>query len=188
MAFGILDAVLVFVRMWPHLVCHDPDETHYLGGASHGIPLERAASRTLSPGLPLCEIATNLSAVQRLFSMFPAGAAGVALVLLRFSVATMLVTNTVASEDPTVYMWELAGLSLLVASLCLGAFTPVASVLSCSIEIVALSDLREWGVTHLIVSILITASLAMLGPGAYSVDARMFGRRLVVSSSDRNDD
>jgi hypothetical protein len=120
--------------------------------------------------------------------MFPAGAAGVALLLLRFSVATMLVTNAVTSEDPTFHMWELAGLSLLVASLCLGVFTPVSSVLSCSVEIVALSDLRELGVTHLIVSILITASLAMLGPGAYSVDARMFGRRLVVSSSDMNDD
>jgi len=158
------------------------------GGASHGIPLERTASRTLSPGLPTCEITTRLSAVQRLFSMFPTGAAGVALVLLRFSVATMLVTNTMTSEDPAVHMWELAGLSLLVASLCLGVFTPVASVLSCSVEIAALSDLRELGVTHLIVSILITASLAMLGPGAYSIDARMFGRRLVVSSSDMNND
>jgi len=120
--------------------------------------------------------------------MFPTGAAGVALVLLRFSVATMLVTNAVPSEDPTVHMWELAGLSLLVASLCLGVFTPVVSVLSCCVEIAALADLKELGVTHLIASILITASLAMLGPGAYSVDARMFGRRLVVSSSDMNDD
>jgi uncharacterized membrane protein len=119
--------------------------------------------------------------------MFPTGAAGLALVLLRVSVAAMLVTNVIPSEDPTVHMWELAGIGLLVTALCLGIFTPVVSVLSCCVEIAALSDLRELGVTHLMASILITASLAMLGPGAYSIDARMFGRRL-VSSSDMNDD
>ena len=120
--------------------------------------------------------------------MFPTGAAGVALVLLRVSVAAMLVTNVMPSDNPIVHTCELIGISLLVASLSLGVFTPVASVLSCCVEIAALSDLRTLGVTHLIASILITASLAMLGPGGYSIDARMFGRRLVVSSSDMNDD
>lgn len=120
--------------------------------------------------------------------MFPTGAAGVALVLLRVSVSAMLVTNVIPSADPIVRTWELAGLCLLVVSLLVGVFTPVASVLSCCVEIAALSDLRELGAIHLIASILITASLAMLGPGGYSVDARMFGRRLVVSSSDMNDD
>ena len=115
--------------------------------------------------------------------MFPTGAAGIALVLLRVSVSALLVTNIVPSEDSVVHMWELTGLGLLGASLCLGVFTPVASILACLVEIAALSDLKQIGMTHLIVSILIAASLAMLGPGAYSVDARMFGRRLVVSSS-----
>jgi uncharacterized membrane protein len=115
--------------------------------------------------------------------MFPTGAAGIALVLLRVSVSALLVTNIVPSEDPVVHIWELTGLGLLGASLCLGVFTPVASILTCFIEIAALSDLKQIGITHLIVSILLAASLAMLGPGAYSVDARMFGRRLVVSSS-----
>jgi hypothetical protein len=133
-------------------------------------------------------MATNLSAVQRLFSMFPTGAAGVALVLLRISVAAMLATNVIPSENPTVHTWEFIGLCLLVVALCLGIFTPVVSVLSCCVEITALSDLRELGITHLIASILITMSLAMLGPGAYSIDARMFGRRLVVSSSDMDSD
>jgi hypothetical protein len=89
----------------------------------------------------------------------------------------------VPSEDPIVHMWELTALGLLGASLCLGVFTPVASILTCLIEVATLSDLKQIGMTHLIVSILIAASLAMLGPGAYSVDARMFGRKLVVSSS-----
>jgi hypothetical protein len=36
---------------------------------------------------------------------------------------------------------------------------------------------------------LLSASLALLGPGAYSVDARLFGRRVVVflDSQDRED-
>jgi uncharacterized membrane protein len=100
----------------------------------------------------------------------------------------MRASNVIPSEDPIIHAGELVGLSLLVVSLCLGVFTPVMSVLSCCIEIASISDLRQLGVTHLIASILITASLAMLGPGAYSIDARMFGRRLVVSSSDKNDD
>jgi hypothetical protein len=127
-----------------------------------------------------------LSAVQRLFSMFPTGAAGVALVLLRVSVAVTLVTNVLPVGSPDVHAWEFAGLGLLGGALCLGVFTPASSVISCIVEIASASDLKELGVTHLIASILITASLAMLGPGAYSVDARMFGRRLVVSSSDNN--
>jgi hypothetical protein len=32
---------------------------------------------------------------------------------------------------------------------------------------------------HLVISILISAALAILGPGAYSVDARIFGRKLL---------
>jgi hypothetical protein len=33
---------------------------------------------------------------------------------------------------------------------------------------------------HLVMSILTSAVLAMLGPGAYSVDGRIFGRRLLI--------
>jgi hypothetical protein len=116
--------------------------------------------------------------------MFPTGAAGVALVLLRVSVALTLVTNVLPVGNPDVHAWAFAVLGLLGGALCLGVFTPASSVLSCVVEIASASDLKEVGITHLISSILITASLAMLGPGAYSVDARMFGRRLVVSSSD----
>jgi hypothetical protein len=116
--------------------------------------------------------------------MFPTGAAGVALVLLRVSVAVTLVTDALPVGNPDVHAWEFAGLGWLGGALCLGVFTPASSVLSCVVEIASASDLKGVGITHLISSILITASLAMLGPGAYSVDARMFGRRLVVSSSD----
>jgi hypothetical protein len=154
------------------------------GHVASGIPLERVASHTLSPGLSVWEMAFNLRAVQRLFSMFPTGAAGVALVLLRVSVAVTLVTDALPVGNPDVHAWEFAGLGLLGGALCLGVFTPASSVLSCVVEIASASDLKGVGITHLISSILITASLAMLGPGAYSVDARMFGRRLVVSSSD----
>jgi hypothetical protein len=129
-----------------------------------------------------------LSAVQRLFSMFPTGAAGVALILLRLSVAATLVTSSMPVGSSDVHAWEFAGLGLLGGALCLGVFTPASSVLSGVVEIASASDLKQLGVTHLIASILIAASLAMLGPGAYSVDARMFGRRLVVSSSDNGID
>jgi hypothetical protein len=151
-----------------------------------GIPPESITSHTLSPGLSVSETEANLSAVQRLFSMFPTGAAGIALILLRVSVAATLVTNALPGGGPDIHAWEYAGLGLLGGALCLGVFTPVSSTLSCIVEIASAADLKEFGATQLISSILITASLAMLGPGAYSVDARMFGRRLVVSSSDNS--
>lgn len=151
---------------------------------ANGIPPKMGAFPTLSTGLPIYETAANLSAVQRLFSMFPDGAAGVALVLLRLSIAATLITSVLPNGDPNVHAWEFAGLGLLGGALCFGVFTPVVSVLACFVEIASLSNVKEFGVAHLVSSILITSSLAMLGPGAYSVDARMFGRRLVVSSSD----
>ena len=119
---------------------------------------------TLSTGLPIYETAANLSAVQRLFSMFPDGAAGVALVLLRLSVAATLITSVLPNGDPNVHAWEFAGLGLLGGALCFGVFTPVVSVLACFVEIASLSNVKEFGVAHLVSSILITSSLAMLGP------------------------
>ena len=48
-----------------------------------------------------------------------------------------------------------------------------------------LLDMKGLAFVPLTSSILVAAALGLLGPGAYSLDARMFGRRLVVSSSDK---
>ena len=44
-------------------------------------------------------------------------------------------------------------------------------------------DVYKRQIFHLVISILISAALAILGPGAYSVDARIFGRKLLTVPS-----
>jgi len=115
--------------------------------------------------------------VQRLFSTFPEGAPGIGLVLLRVTVVIPLIQQMMAGRldaslpAPLVLMTAGAALLLLV-----GLWTPVAGVLVALIEIVlAVSHPAErWSFVYVGTS---AAALAMLGPGAWSVDARLFGRK-----------
>jgi NO-binding membrane sensor protein with MHYT domain len=116
--------------------------------------------------------------------MFPTGAAGVALILLRVSVAITLFTQVMPQGSPAAHLWTSTGVGLLGVAICLGLFTPMSSIACCLIQAATLLDMKIPALT-LTSSILVAASLGLLGPGAYSLDARMFGRRLVVSSSDK---
>jgi uncharacterized membrane protein YphA (DoxX/SURF4 family) len=82
------------------------------------------------------------------------------------------------------HTWELVALSTLAALLCAGLFTPVASAISGVIELVALRDLTGINLAHQIFAILVTLSVWILGPGAFSLDARIFGRRVIFPSSE----
>jgi uncharacterized membrane protein YphA (DoxX/SURF4 family) len=78
---------------------------------------------------------------------------------------------------PAMVMLKLIA-TVSAALLLVGLWTPVAGVLLAIAEL-ALSlcyptDLRM----HILLGIL-AASLAMLGPGAWSVDARLFGRKRI---------
>jgi hypothetical protein len=50
----------------------------------------------------------NLKAVQRLFSMFPTGAAGIGLLMLRLSVGASIVLDVVPYLGITVHAWKIA--------------------------------------------------------------------------------
>ena len=125
--------------------------------------------------------------MQRLFSMFPTGAAGIALALLRVTAAAMLLMIAFPGGDVIASQWAFAGLAVLAAFFFLGAFTPVLCTLCCCIEIAAMFDLRGVDALHMAFSIVDTAALGLLGPGGYSLDARMFGRRRLILSTDDYD-
>jgi hypothetical protein len=120
--------------------------------------------------------------------MFPLGAAGIALVLLRLSAAGMLLTISFPRAEVTSSEWSFAGLAVLAGFLVLGVFTPILCTLCCILEIAVLVSLRGADGLHLFFAIVDTAALGLLGPGGYSLDARMFGRRRVVLSSDDSSD
>jgi uncharacterized membrane protein YphA (DoxX/SURF4 family) len=103
--------------------------------------------------------------------MFPRGAPGIALVVLRFAVAATLWT----SGAPAV-------LRLLAFPLGLGVLTPAAAVVCGLVHAARLLGGEPGSMLPIVVAIANAAALALLGPGAYSIDSRLFGRRVFVVS------
>jgi uncharacterized membrane protein len=112
----------------------------------------------------------------RLFSMFPAGAPGVALLLLRFGLAATILTTGWNFRMPVPLLLLLV---LHCLFLCLGIFTPILAALGCVFELVSGVFMNHHSIVAAFSSSLDAAALAMLGPGAYSLDARRFGHRVI---------
>jgi hypothetical protein len=125
------------------------------------------------------------TALQRLFSMFPAGAAGFGLIILRLCAAAMLVRNVVLIAAPTLSWWETGALLVVVGAMCFGAFTPAACIASVLTQIALLLWAFPRGLLETAFSVGLTLSLLLLGPGAFSVDGRLFGRRRIRLSNSK---
>ncbi len=116
--------------------------------------------------------------MQRMYPMFPLGWPGLALVLLRGAVSVHLVWLATADG-----LLPLAGAGLWLAALLamFGLLTPLASVVAALAEL-AFAVLGEGAsLVHPLLA-LDPLLLLMLGPGAYSLDCRLFGRRLITIS------
>jgi putative oxidoreductase len=117
--------------------------------------------------------------LQRLFSVFPNGWPGVGLLLQRVVVAAFLFHfgfGGLKETPPSVLILPHlisagAGVSLL-----LGLWTPICGGLIASVQIwIAFSCDGVDGISILLATS--GATLAMIGPGAWSIDARLFGRK-----------
>lgn len=115
--------------------------------------------------------------------MFPAGAAGCGLMLLRVSAAGMLVRSVTANSTVPIPAWEIAGIVILAGALRLGIFTPISCCLSALVESVLVLQAREPDPFQFAFAFSVTAAVFLLGPGAFSLDSRLFGRRLIVRSN-----
>lgn len=115
--------------------------------------------------------------MRRLFSSFARGWPGAGLLLMRLVASSLLIQQAVvrllalhASKASLLPILTLGGAILLL----LGLWTPIA----CADVILA----ELWNVfsepvdarTHILLATL-AAALALLGPGAWSIDARLFG-------------
>jgi uncharacterized membrane protein YphA (DoxX/SURF4 family) len=123
--------------------------------------------------------------LQRLFSTFPDGWPGLGLVLLRVGAAVPLIYFGTAGMAGTLEQSLSIALRLAAVTggllLLFGLWTPLAGV------VVAFDQLwtafsphssapvyDQW--LHILLAVL-AAAVAMLGPGAWSIDARLFGRK-----------
>ena len=81
----------------------------------------------------------------------------------------------IATTTVTTLGWIVVGLSLISAAcLLVGVMTPVVSI----VVILGAGALTLFGQFQSALEIIIlTVAVALLGPGAFSLDARMFGRR-----------
>jgi len=124
----------------------------------------------------------TLWAMQKLFSMFPSGAPGLALLLLRLFVGAVLVAHAMTAVSVLNVALGCV-LAMCAVAIVVGLITPIAAVVAVIIEAIGL-DARSLPIAlHSFAPIVIAVSLALLGPGAHSVDARLFGRRLMEFGS-----
>ena len=110
--------------------------------------------------------------------MFPTGLPGIALIAVRVTVAAMLLVDGSAYAAPQSMGCAIGS---LVAAVCLvsGILTPYAAAFAGCLEFWRLCTRDSADLFHLIAAMVVSLALGVLGPGAYSVDNNIFGRRLV---------
>jgi len=130
----------------------------------------------------------SIGAMQRLFSMFPLGRPGIALLLMRIALAVMLMDSV---ARPFLHrgspLFSLAPTAVAIA-LGLGFVTPVCAALSVLLEVTLWATSGGAIEAVHVCAVMVAIALAMLGPGGYSLDARLFGRRQVILRSDDEHD
>ncbi len=92
---------------------------------------------------------------------------------------TSVLLPIVAFNAPISALWLDVAVTLLVVSLAAGLAVRLAAFLSALVIVLAAT--RSGGALTAILGVqaLQTATLTLLGAGAYSIDARLFGRRVI---------
>jgi hypothetical protein len=115
--------------------------------------------------------------LRRLYSTFAGGWPGIGLILMRLAVGIALVNSAGSAlmSSPAVPMITLSVLMGTAAILLvIGLYTPIVGTVVALIESCRLITLPADRLAYLLLAT-VAAALAMLGPGVWSVDARLFG-------------
>jgi putative oxidoreductase len=119
--------------------------------------------------------------VQRLFSTFPNSWPGLGLLILRFVTGLSLaavarVAGDLAGVGDVLARCVVDGIAILIW---IGLWTPLAAAAGAAIQLIVITFGHRFELS-LVVYAGLVLSLAMLGPGAWSFDARLFGRKRII--------
>jgi putative oxidoreductase len=113
--------------------------------------------------------------LRRLFSSFARGWPGIGLLLMRLVTAILLMEQALI-ESKSAHTFSLLSLIVFSAAILLlvGLWTPIACGVVFLVEVWSAFSQTGDSRTHILLATLAVA-LALLGPGAWSADARLFG-------------
>jgi len=127
-----------------------------------------------------------------LFHGFPNGRIGVGLLLLRAALGFVAVAqgamNLAANPDASADAWIAESLAVVAGiSMLIGILTPFAATLIGILTIRMWSSITQMNLQTqiapkpiLVFIVAVAATVAIVGPGAFSVDARLFGLREII--------
>jgi putative oxidoreductase len=114
--------------------------------------------------------------LQRLFTTFADGWPGFGLLVQRLVTGIALLHNGIVLTSTSAGIARQATGAILAIFIMIGLWTPVAGALIAVVEVwIALVYPGYSGMAILLATL--GATLAMIGPGAFSIDARLFGRK-----------
>lgn len=115
--------------------------------------------------------------------MFPGHSAGAALLILRLCTVGSIGACTYIHGYFASAPWAETAIGALIAAILIGLLTPIACGLGVLLELFYLIHSHGTDAGHVIAALLVTLALGILGPGAFSLDARLFGRRRLIVPS-----
>ena len=130
--------------------------------------------------------------MQRFFHPFPSGKLGAGLLLLRavasFTAIGLIVARLTA---PSAAAFDMVSGGLSIASsvaVLFGLFTPAsATILAVTVAwfwFPMHAEVLRLGVPVALMTIAVAVAISLLGPGAFSIDARLFGPREIIIPPD----
>ena len=125
--------------------------------------------------------------MRRLFSSFARGWPGVGLLLLRVAAGGSLIARTTLVLESTLFGTGLFQLLIATAGLLLiaGLWTPVVATVMVLLELWRIFSRHGDPASDILLCALALA-IALLGPGAWSVDARLFGWKRIEIDTRHN--